>query len=75
MPRPSRCPSDAATIRSRAQVILALAGILERLDASSEVNAGQYQTVVTRLKAALTEPLPDIVLAAVLSDHPAAQLR
>jgi hypothetical protein len=61
------------SIRSRAQTILALAGILERLDASPSVDAGQYQTVVTRLKAALAEPLPDIVLEAVLSDHPAAQ--
>lgn len=64
---------SAASIRSRAQVILALAGILEHLDASTGVNADQYQVVVARLKAALLEPMPAVVLDAVLSGRPAAQ--
>jgi hypothetical protein len=37
------------------------------------VDADQYRTVVARLKAALAEPLPQVVLDAVLSGHPAAQ--
>lgn len=61
------------SIRSRALVIMALAGILEHLEESTDVDAGQYRTVVARLKAALAEPLPDVVLDSVLRGRPAAQ--
>ncbi|MEY8877599.1 MAG: hypothetical protein AB9M60_13895 [Leptothrix sp. (in: b-proteobacteria)] len=66
-------PSSAESVRSNAQAVLALAGLLERIENSPiHVDAAQYQAVVSKLKAALHEPLPGMVLDAVLSGHSAA---
>jgi hypothetical protein len=63
--------SEIASTRNRLQAVIALASILERIESSSApVSADQYQVVVARLKAALSENLPDDVLQAVLNAHP-----
>lgn len=65
--------SEIASIRNRLQAVIALAGILEHIERSgAPVDADQYQVVVDRLKAALSEDLPDDVLQAVLNAHPSA---
>ena len=61
------------SLRSQVQTVMALAHLLERIEHSPvPVDADQYQAVVTRLKLALSTPLPDEMLDAVLSPHPAA---
>jgi len=59
------------TPRSSVSAALALAHLLERIDRSSDpVDAAQYQIVVSRLKNALSVPLPDAALTAVLNTYP-----
>ncbi len=59
------------SVRSRAQALLVLAGLLERLERSPvPVDAAQYRTVVTRLSAALSEDWPDDLISALLKAHP-----
>ena len=63
----------SASIRSRAQTITSLAGLLELVERSGQApDPGQYRALVAQLQAALAEPLPELVLDAVLSGHPAA---
>jgi hypothetical protein len=65
---------NAESIRSLAQTAVALADLLERMEQSpSAIDADQYRIVVSRLRTALSQPLPAVVLDAVLSGHPAAQ--
>ncbi|HJV94793.1 MAG TPA: hypothetical protein VJ608_02100 [Albitalea sp.] len=53
--------------------MIALAHLLERFERSTAaVSADQYQLIVSRLKAALSQELPDDALQAVLNAHPAA---
>ncbi len=55
------------------QTVLALAGVLQRLEASREpVSPEQYRSVVTHLADALGSAAPGEVLDAILSAHPAA---
>jgi hypothetical protein len=62
-----------ASIRSRAQTIASLAGLLEHVERSAQApDPGQYRALVAQLQAALAEPLPPEVLDAVLSGRPAA---
>jgi hypothetical protein len=62
-----------ASIRSRAQTIASLAGLLEHVEHSAQApDPGQYRGLVAQLQAALAEPLPDDVLDAVLIGRPAA---
>jgi hypothetical protein len=62
-----------ASVRSRAQTIASLAGLLEHVEHGAHApDPGQYHALVAQLQAALTEPLPEVVLDAVLSGHPAA---
>lgn len=69
----SNANATAATVKSRLQAVIALAGLLERMDRSaSAVDADQYRLVVTRLQAALSDDLPTDALNAVLGAHPAA---
>lgn len=64
--------SDIETIRGRLQTVTTLAHLLERIERSDGVvNPDQYQAVVAKLKEALSQPLPDTVLNAVLAAHPA----
>ena len=61
------------SIRTRLETVIAFAHLLERFEHSAAaVSADQYQVVVSRLKAALSEDLPDDALQAVLNAHPAA---
>ena len=65
-----------STIRSshaKLETAIALARVLERVERGAEpVNAEQYQVLVARVKAALSEDLPEPVLNAILSALPAA---
>ena len=55
------------------ETVIALARILERVERSTTaVDADQYQVIVARLKAALSEDLPADALQAVLGAHPSA---
>lgn len=59
--------------RGAVHTAFSLAHLLERIDRSSApVDAVQYQVVVARLKAALSEALPDAALTAVLKAYPSA---
>jgi hypothetical protein len=62
--------SDSA--KSRLQAVIVLAGILERMEHNTSLDANQYQVVVARLKEALSADLPDDTLQAILNAHPAA---
>jgi hypothetical protein len=55
------------------ETAIALARPLEHVERSTQgVDAHQYQVLVARLKAALSEDLPQPALEAVLAAHPAA---
>lgn len=61
------------TVRSRIETVVALAGLLERVEHSrTPLGADQYQGLVRRLKVALGAELPDAALQAVLGAYPAA---
>lgn len=67
--------SQSATNSSFAhlETAIALARILERVERGVErVDADQYQVLIARLKAALSEDLPEPALNAVLGALPAA---
>ena len=72
----SRVAMSDSTIRSshaKLETAIALARVLERVERGAEpVNAEQYQVLVARVKAALSEDLPEPVLNAILSALPAA---
>lgn len=61
------------TIKSRLETVIALARLLERVEASAvAVGADQYRALVQRLALALSQELPQDALNAVLGAHPAA---
>ncbi len=61
------------TIKSRLETVIALARLLERVEASGvAVGADQYRALVQRLALALSQELPQDALNAVLGAHPAA---
>jgi hypothetical protein len=65
--------SNISLVKNRLQAVIALAGILERVErGGAPVDADQYRVVVDRLSSALSEDLPDDVLQAVLAAHPSA---
>ena len=60
------------SLQSRLETLIALARLLERVEASpTSVGADQYRSLVLRLKAALAEPIPPAPLQAILAAHPA----
>ena len=60
------------SLQSRLETLIALARLLERVEASPvAVGADQYRSLVDRIKAALAAPLPPAPLQAILSAHPA----
>jgi hypothetical protein len=65
-----------STVRSshaKLETAIALARVLERVERGAEpVNAEQYQVLVARVRAALSEDLPEPALDAILSALPAA---
>lgn len=65
--------STVTTVQAHFEAAIALARVLERVERSSaQVDADQYQLLVGRLKAALSQDLPEHALNAVLGAHPAA---
>jgi hypothetical protein len=60
------------SVQSRLETLIALARLLERVEASPiAVGADQYLALVRQLKAALAGPVPAAPLQAILSAHPA----
>ena len=60
------------SVQSRLETLIALARLLERVEASPiAVGADQYLALVRQLEAALAGPLPAAPLQAILSAHPA----
>ena len=63
---------SASSIRHRLEHLIALAGLLERIEQRRmDVGAEQYRALVVRLQRALGEELPGDALQAVLAAHPA----
>src|SRR5215510_8979562 len=64
---------SASTIRNRLENVIAVARLLERVEAGAiAADADQYRSLVRKVQAALSEDLPADVLRAVLDAHPAA---
>ncbi len=65
--------SPVESVQNRIETLVAMARLLDRIDGSGQaVGAGQYRAVVARLQAALSAPIPEPVLEAILSAHPGA---
>ena len=61
------------SLHTRIETVIALARLLERVEASSTgIGADQYRALVGQLTAALSKPLPGPALQAILGAHPAA---
>jgi hypothetical protein len=64
---------NVESIRTRLETVIALARQLERFEQGAcAVDAGQYQLLITQLKAALSVDLPYAALRSVLGGYPAA---
>ena len=62
-----------ATVKNRLETLIALAGLLERVErAGLKVGAEQYRSLVRQITLALNDELPADALQAVLGAHPAA---
>ena len=62
-----------ATVKNRLETLIALAGLLERVErAGVKVGAEQYRSLVRQVSLALNDELPADALQAVLGAHPAA---
>ena len=60
------------SLRSRIETLIALARLLERVEASPQaIGADQYRALVGQIKAALAPALPQQALEAILDAHPA----
>jgi hypothetical protein len=72
-PRFAMPQSTIKSTHAHLETAIALAQVLERVERSAEpLNAAQYQVLVARLKAALSEDLPGPALNAILDALPAA---
>ncbi len=59
-------------LRSQLEMLIALARLLERVEASPvAIGADQYRALVGQVKASLAPALPDRALQAILAAHPA----
>ena len=64
---------DLESLRTSVHTAFSLAHLLERIERSGgAVDAQSYRNVVARLQEALSRPLPDAALAAVLRSYPSA---
>ena len=64
---------DASAIRTRLENLIALARLLQRVEAGElRVGASQYRQLVRQLQTALSEPLPADARRLILDAHPAA---
>ena len=60
------------SLRSRLETLIALARLLERVEASPRaIGADQYRALIGQVKAALDPALPEQALEAILAAHPA----
>ena len=65
--------SKTDSVKSRLENVIALARLLERVEANGvAVGADQYQALVRQVKLALDDDLPEPALQAVLGAYPAA---
>ena len=63
---------NAPIVQSMLEALVALAQLLEKVDHGSQpLAAEQYQSLITRLKALLSEDLPADALRAILAHFPA----
>lgn len=63
--------SSATAYRSQIENLVVLGGVLERVERNPvAVDADQYQLLVARLQAALSVPLPEKALTAILAAMP-----
>ena len=61
------------SLRTRLENLIALARLLERVEASPVgISADQYRALVSQVKAALAVELPQQALEAILDAHPAS---
>ena len=61
------------SIRSSVHTVFSLAHLLEHIERSGgPIDADQYRKVVAKLKQALSVPVPEVALAAVLRTYPSA---
>ena len=68
LPSPSTEP-----LHTRLETLIALARLLERVEASPvAVGAGQYRALVRQIQSLLSVPLPAPALQAILKAHPAS---
>ncbi len=59
------------SVQSRLETLIALARLLERVEASPVgIGADQYQVLIRQLKAALAAGLPEPAMDAILGAHP-----
>ena len=61
------------SLQSRLETTIALARLLDRVEASRvPVGADPYRELIRQLKVALSAPLPEPALNAILAAHPSA---
>ena len=61
------------SLQTRLETVIALSRLLERVEARGVgIGADQYLALVRRLQAALSTPLPEPALDAILVAHPSA---
>ena len=62
-------------LHTRLETLIALARLLERVEASTRaVGAGQYRSLVRQIESLLSAPLPGQALHAILDAHPATAM-
>lgn len=65
-------PQRADSLQTRLETLIALARLLERVEASPvAISADQYRALVRQLKTVLGSNVPEPALRAVLGAHPA----
>jgi len=65
-------PQRADSLQTRLETLIALARLLERVEASPvAISADQYRALVRQLKTVLAAGVPEAALQAVLGAHPA----
>ncbi len=64
--------SQTESLRSRLETLIALARLLDRVEASSvAIGPDQYRALVSQIKVALAPAMPEQALQAILGAHPA----
>jgi hypothetical protein len=67
--------SPVASLHTRLETLIALARLLERVEASPvSVGADQYQSLVRQIQAALKVEIPEAARESILHAHPATAI-